>query len=72
MKRISVLCWIASMTIHTFATTSTTTVGNGDEGRDLENLTPIESGIVFETRFEAVKRMKALNVAGMPGLLTSA
>lgn len=50
------------------ASASGTRVGNGDDGRDLEGLTPIESGIIFDSRAEAIRRLKALNVQGIQGL----
>lgn len=49
-----------------FATT--TRVGNGDDGRDLEALTPITSGPIFTSRAKAVSAMKSLGVTGIPGL----
>jgi hypothetical protein len=43
-----------------------TRVGNGDNGRDLEALTPVTDGPIYESRRIAIERMKKLNVEGMP------
>lgn len=50
------------------AVASTTRVGNGDDGGDLEGAKPITSGIIFETRGLAAARLKALNIQGVAGL----
>lgn len=50
------------------AQASVTKVGNGDDGADLEALTPITSGPIFEARQRAVETAKKLNVIGVPGL----
>jgi len=47
---------------------SVTKVGNGNDGADLENLKMLKEGPIVETRAIAVARIKALNVAGIPGL----
>lgn len=43
-------------------------VGNGDDGGDLEKGTPVTSGILIETRNEAVALLRKLNVSGIEGL----
>ncbi|MCB0407039.1 MAG: hypothetical protein KDD34_02480 [Bdellovibrionales bacterium] len=58
--------WLLIFSISGFA--STTKVGNGDDGSDLEGLREIKSGIIFSTRAEAIKRLRALNVQGIQGL----
>lgn len=55
---------------HALASGSTTKVGNGDDGRDLEGGTPIISGIIVETRDQAVEALKKLNIQGVAGLGT--
>lgn len=45
-----------------------TRVGNGDDGGDLESAVEIRSGVLVETRLEAVKKLKALQVSGIEGL----
>jgi hypothetical protein len=45
-----------------------TRVGNGDDGGDLESAVEIRSGVLVETRLEAVKKLKALQVSGVEGL----
>lgn len=45
-----------------------TRVGNGDDGGDLENATTVKSGILIETRAEAVALLKKLDVARVEGL----
>jgi hypothetical protein len=35
-------------------------------GRDLEALTPVTDGPIYESRRIAIERMKKLNVEGMP------
>ncbi len=47
---------------------STTKVGNGDDGSDLEELTEIKSGPIFESRQKAVAHLQKLNVQGVKGL----
>ena len=47
---------------------SITKVGNGDDGTDLEGAEPITSGPIWETRIEAVERLKSLNVRAIPGM----
>ncbi|CAN5571988.1 hypothetical protein BH10BDE1_BH10BDE1_34710 [soil metagenome] len=51
-----------------FAHAGPTRVGNGDDGGDLELPVTVKSGVLIETRAEAVKLLKRLNVAGMSGL----
>ena len=60
----------ALLLVHAIAGASTTKVGNGDDGRDLEGGTPITSGIIFETRIEAIEALKKLNIQGVAGLGT--
>ena len=45
-----------------------TKVGNADEGADLEKLKPVRSGILKETRQEAIALLQRLSVEGIPGL----
>lgn len=47
---------------------SGTKVGNGDDGRDLEGLTPVTQGVLVETRNKAVSKLKDLKVSGIPHL----
>lgn len=60
-------CALALLTSQAGATDSVTKVGNGDDGTDLEALTPIQSGPIFESRARAVEALKKLNVVGVPG-----
>ncbi len=66
MNWILALCMLLCISNRTLG--STTTVGNGDDGRDLERLVPIDSGPIFDSRKSAVARLKALNVQGIPEL----
>jgi hypothetical protein len=50
------------------ASAAVTKVGNADDGSDLENLTEIKSGPIYETRKLAVERLEKLNVNGIAGL----
>ena len=50
------------------ASASVTKVGNGDDGSDLEALSPITSGPIWEARKKAVEELRRLNIAGIPGL----
>jgi len=43
-------------------------VGNGDEGGDLEGAQKITGGPIVDSREDAVAKLKALNVTGIPGL----
>lgn len=52
----------------TAAMASTTKVGNGDDGTDLEGAIRISSGPIFESRLKAVALLKTLNVQGITGL----
>ncbi|MEZ4750914.1 MAG: hypothetical protein R3B54_09920 [Bdellovibrionota bacterium] len=45
-----------------------TKVGNGDDGSDLEGAKRLLNGPIFITRTKAVRRLKQLNIAGIPGL----
>lgn len=47
---------------------ASTKVGNGNDGADLERLTNITSGPIWEARQGAVEAVRRLNVAGVPGL----
>ena len=47
---------------------SITKVGNGDDGTDLEGAEPITSGPIWETRIDAVEKLKSLNVRAVPGM----
>jgi hypothetical protein len=55
---------ITVMNVHA----SATKVGNGDDGADLEALSPIKSGPIVRSRQRAVETLKQLNVTGVPGL----
>ena len=66
MKRLTLILSLFCFGFTSLA--STTKVGNGDDGRDLEGLTEITSGIIFLTRDEAVKRLETLNIQGVQGL----
>ncbi|NJL23804.1 MAG: hypothetical protein HC902_00550 [Calothrix sp. SM1_5_4] len=50
------------------AMASTTKVGNGDDGKDLEGVVKITEGPIFTARARAVALMKSLNTQGIPGL----
>lgn len=43
-------------------------VGNGDDGSDLEGFATITKGPIFESKKEAIKLVKGLNVPGVSGL----
>jgi hypothetical protein len=48
-----------------------TRVGNGDDGRDLESIEgtePVTSGVLAETRAEAVALLRSLNIGSVEGL----
>ncbi|HVK62378.1 MAG TPA: hypothetical protein VM432_12545, partial [Bdellovibrionales bacterium] len=47
---------------------SVTKVGNGDDGADLEALSPIQSGVIWESRAKAIEAVDRLNVRGVAGL----
>ncbi len=59
----STMCLVSSL-----AFASTTKVGNGDDGSDLEGVDRITSGIILETRREALEHLKALNIQGIQDL----
>ncbi len=65
MKKLSMML-LTLMSTAAFA--STTKVGNGDDGTDLEGAEPITKGIIFETREKAIANLKALNIHGIAGL----
>lgn len=54
--------------VATIAHAAVTRVGNGNDGRDLEGFDKIESGMIVETRQQAVETLKKLNVQGIRGL----
>lgn len=68
MKNISSMTLLNLMLIATTAMASTTKVGNGDDGSDLEGLIKITSGPIAESRTKAVAQLKALNIQGIAGL----
>ncbi len=45
-----------------------TRVGNGDDGGDLESAVHVRSGVLMDTRREAVQKLKSLQVSGVEGL----
>lgn len=45
-----------------------TRVGNGDDGGDLESPVSVKTGVLIETRAEAVELLRLLNVSGIQGL----
>lgn len=47
-----------------------TFVGNGDEGTDLENLAPIQTGPILDARAAALAQARKLGVGGIRGLGT--
>ena len=53
-----------------FGLASTTKVGNGDDGTDLENLKKLEKGLIVSTRKKAVDLLRELNVKSIQGLGT--
>lgn len=65
---MKLLVWMLIVGCGVTANASTSRVGNGDDGRDLEGLSKIESGPIFESRLKAVENLKKLNVQGIPGL----
>lgn len=61
---LSALCILCSA----LAYASTTKVGNGDDGSDLEGFDEITSGPLLEARQKAVALLRGLNVQGVAGL----
>jgi hypothetical protein len=59
---------VISMFLLSHSAAGPTRVGNGDDGGDLEAAVPVRSGILVETRLEAVNKLKALQVSGVEGL----
>ncbi len=47
---------------------STTRVGNGDDGKDLEGGAKIQYGPIWDARLIAIERLKNLNIPGIAGL----
>lgn len=70
MKRLIGYVIFTSLLATVFETAQAgpTRVGNGDDGGDLESPVTIKSGILIETRVEAVALLKQLNVSGVSGL----
>lgn len=72
MKRFIVIAifalLLATILKFEFAMAGPTRVGNGDDGGDLEAGVPVTSGILLDTRNEAVALLKKLNVASVEGL----
>jgi len=72
MKRVIVgATFVSCATLFLFSVpgfSGPTRVGNGDDGGDLESAVEIRSGVLVETRLEAVKKLKALQVSGVEGL----
>ncbi|MEK7690028.1 MAG: hypothetical protein AAB425_03305 [Bdellovibrionota bacterium] len=67
MKKISLSILLLSLiTVPAYAIP--TKVGNGDNGDDLEDLTPITTGPVFESRQRAVTLVKKLDLEFVRGL----
>lgn len=58
----------AALLLAPTAFATTTRVGNGDDGRDLEALKPITAGPILDARVKAANAMRALNTQGIPGL----
>ncbi len=71
-RRILVGCGVvilmASQLFSFSSKAAVTKVGNGDDGADLEALTPITSGPIFDSRLKAIEAVKKLNVTGVSGL----
>lgn len=58
--------WLLFSTITVFA--APTRVGNGDDGSDLEGAEEVTSGVILDSKKEAIKLLKDLNVKGVAGL----
>lgn len=67
-RRILFIILAAGIAAGGHADASVTKVGNGNDGADLEALTPVTSGPIIEARAEALARLKNLNVIGVAGL----
>jgi hypothetical protein len=67
-RRILFIMLTAGIVAGGHAHASVTKVGNGNDGADLEALSPINSGPIVEARVEALERLKNLNVIGVAGL----
>ncbi len=67
-RRILFIILTAGIAAGGHAHASVTKVGNGNDGADLEALSPINSGPIVEARVEALERLKNLNVIGVAGL----
>lgn len=72
MKRFIVIAifaiLLATIIKFEFALAGPTRVGNGDDGGDLEAGVPVRSGVLVETRDEALVLLKKLNIASVEGL----
>jgi hypothetical protein len=60
-------CWIFIF-LASLSHASVTRVGNADEGQDLEDLSTVKSGVLIETRQQALQILKNLNTQGIDGL----
>src|SRR5579859_8144201 len=67
MKRLATLFLVFAATSAS-AYVGPSTVGNGDDGNDLEGATPITSGPVLEARQKAVELLRGLNTQGVGSL----
>ena len=67
-RRILFIILVAGIAAGGHVQASVTKVGNGNDGADLEALTPVTSGPIVEARAEALERLKNLNVIGVAGL----
>lgn len=62
------LICVCAMMIGSEANSAVVRIGNGDEGSDLEGFQEVTKGILTESRADAVKLLKSLNVNGVKGL----
>jgi hypothetical protein len=65
---VAALLLAASLTLSLNAIAAPTRVGNGDDGTDLELAKKVDSGILIETRADALARIAKLNAQNVPGL----
>lgn len=68
MKTIKRMGFVLTLLVSMKVSAGPTRVGNGDDGGDLESSMKVQSGILFETREEAVRRLKTLQVGSVEGL----
>ncbi len=71
MKKILGVMTIAGIVLLMISATAfatTTKVGNGDDGSDLEGAQKVETGILAETRLKAVEKLNALHVQNIENL----